>query len=90
MIDPLFGALGGSFAFGMPITSYILGGEFLNKGVGLLAVTAFIMSWTTVGIFMLPLEINSLGKKFALVRNSINFIFSILIAILTIITLNII
>lgn len=89
-LDPIIGALGGSFAFGIPITSYIIGGEFLNKGVGLLAVTAFILSWSTVGFFMLPLEINALGKKFAIVRNLINFVFSILIAILTIITLNII
>ena len=75
LIDPFIGALGGSFAFGMPITSYVAGGELLNNGVSLLAVTAFIMSWTTVGFFMLPLEMNLLGKKFALTRNLINFIF---------------
>lgn len=86
--DPLIGALAGSVSFGIPISSYIVGGELLNQGVSLLAVTAFLMTWTTVGIAMLPLEIACLGKKFALWRNSLNFIWSILIAILTVATLN--
>lgn len=82
LIDPIIGALAGSFSFGIPITSYVAGGELLKKGVSLLAVTAFIMAWTTVGIAMLPLESKYLGKKFALIRNSLNFIWSITIAIL--------
>ncbi len=90
IIDPFIGALSGSFAFGIPLISYIIGGELLNKGISLLAVTAFIISWSTVGFFMLPLEISMLGKKFAIIRNLINFIFSIIIAILTIVTLNLI
>lgn len=82
ILDPLFGNIAGSISFGMPITSYIIGGELLGKGVSLLAVTAFIMSWATVGVAMLPLEAKFLGKKFAIIRNSINFIFSMIIAIL--------
>lgn len=82
ILDPLFGNIAGSISFGMPITSYIIGGELLGKEVSLLAVTAFIMSWATVGVAMLPLEAKFLGKKFAIIRNSINFIFSMIIAIL--------
>lgn len=81
--DTVIGALAGSISFGIPITSYIAGGELLDKGVSLLAVTAFIMAWTTVGIVMLPLEASFLGKRFALVRNGVNFCFAILIAICT-------
>lgn len=88
LIDPVLGALGGSISFGIPLTSYIAGGELLAEGVSLLAVTAFLMAWTTVGLAMLPLEIVYLGKRFALWRNTINFFFSIIIAILTIITLS--
>jgi uncharacterized membrane protein YraQ (UPF0718 family) len=87
LLDPLIGALAGSISFGIPITSYIAGGELLAKGVSLLAVTAFIMAWTTVGIVMLPLEASFLGKKFALARNGLNFVFAILIAVLTDLTL---
>ncbi len=89
-LDPLIGALAGSISFGMPLNSYIIGGELLNKGVGLLAVATFIFTWSSVGLIMLPLEISYLGKKFALLRNGLNFISAIIVAILTIITLNII
>lgn len=87
-LDPLIGALAGSLSFGIPITSYVVGGELRTQGVGLLAVTAFILSWTTVGVAMLPLEAKFFGFKFALYRNIINFVFSIIVAILTVTTLN--
>jgi len=32
ILDPLIGSLAGSFSFGIPITSYIVGGELLKKG----------------------------------------------------------
>ncbi|MDF1577824.1 MAG: hypothetical protein RQ753_05995 [Desulfurivibrionaceae bacterium] len=81
--DSLIGAVAGSLSFGIPITSYIAGGELLAKGVSLLAVTAFIMSWSTVGLVMMPLEASFLGRKFALVRNAVNFGFAVLIAVCT-------
>jgi len=85
--DTFVGALAGSFSFGMALTSYVVGGEFLQKGVSLLAVTAFIMTWTTVGVIMLPLEAKFLGRKFAIWRNILNFIFAIVISILTVLIL---
>lgn len=57
--------------------------------MSLLAVTAFIMAWTTVGVAMLPLEATFLGKRFAVLRNVINFVFAILIAVLTVATLKV-
>ena len=87
LIDPLIGAVAGSISFGIPVTSYIVGGELLMEGVSLMAVTAFIMAWTTVGLAMLPLEVTFLGKRFAVARNTINFIFSIVISILVVYTL---
>jgi hypothetical protein len=87
-LDPLIGAVAGSISFGIPITSYLVSGELLKQGVSLLAVTAFMMCWSTVGLVMIPLEAKFLGKRFAIVRNSINFIFGILISIVTVITLN--
>jgi uncharacterized membrane protein YraQ (UPF0718 family) len=82
--DTFIGALVGSFSFGMALTSYVIGGEFLQKGVSLLAVTAFVMTWTTVGIAMLPLEAKMLGTRFAVWRNILNFIFAIIISIVTV------
>ncbi|MBN1494486.1 hypothetical protein JW911_01970 [Candidatus Peregrinibacteria bacterium] len=81
-LDPLTGALFGSVAAGNPVNSYVIGGELLNQGIGLAAVTAFILSWVTVGVIQLPAEILMLGKKFALLRNLFSFISAIIIAIL--------
>ncbi len=62
--DSLIGSLIGSIAAGTPITSYILGGKLMEQGVNLLAVTAFLVSWVTVGTIQLPAEFMILGKKF--------------------------
>jgi len=86
-IDPLIGAVGGTISFGVPVASYVIGGELLEEGVSLLAVTAFILSWSTVYFIMLPLEIAYLGRRFAILRNTLNFFTSVIIAILTILTL---
>jgi hypothetical protein len=88
-LDPFLGAVAGSVSFGIPIISYVTGGELLKEGVSLLAVTAFILSWSTVGVAMLPLEAANLGKRFAILRNAINFVASIAIAILVVLTLKI-
>ena len=82
--DPVLGTALGSILAGNPITSYILGGEFLEQGVSLLAVTAFLVAWVTVGIVQIPAESVMLGKRFALIRNINAFIFSIIIAVLTV------
>ncbi|MBW6519522.1 MAG: hypothetical protein K0A99_00700 [Desulfoarculaceae bacterium] len=85
-LDPFIGALAGSISFGIPITSYVAGGELLHAGISLLAVTAFIMTWTTVGLVMIPLEAASLGRRFAVVRNLLNFVFALLVAMATVYT----
>ena len=86
--DPVAGAALGSIAAGNPITSYVIGGELLNTGISLAAVTAFIVAWVTVGVIQLPMEIDILGKRFAVARNLSGFIFAILIAMLTEVTLS--
>ena len=84
----MIGALLGSVSAGNPITSYILAGEFLKQGVSLLAVTAFILAWVTVGLIQLPAESLMLGKKFAVARNTVSFVTAIAVAILTVVTLS--
>ena len=89
-IDPFVGAITGSLAIGNPVTSYILGGEFLKQGISLVAVTAFILSWVTVGVIQLPFEASVFGKKFAVARNLLGFGLSILIAILVVLTMGLV
>jgi len=88
--DSLIGGIIGSISAGSPITSYIVGGEMLNNGIGLIAVTAFLVSWVTVGLVQLPAEAAILGKKFALLRNLTAFFLSIIVAIITVLILRII
>lgn len=90
LLDSFIGAAAGSILAGNPITSYIIGGELLNQGVGLIAVTAFLVSWVTVGIIQLPAETLLLGKKFAITRNITSFFISILVAIITVIIVRLI
>ena len=82
--DILIGALLGSISAGNPITSYIVGGELLDSGVSLFAVTAFIVAWVTVGILQLPAEMNALGKRFALLRTILSFAFALLVSAITV------
>lgn len=89
LLDPLAGAIAGSISFGIPIVSYVIGGSLRTSGVSLLAVTAFILTWSTVGLVMLPLEMATLGKRFAIMRNSLNVVLAILVSILTMVTMKI-
>lgn len=87
LADTVIGALIGSIALGHPSASYILGGELLAAGVELGAVTAFLVSWVTVGVAHLPAESLLLGRRFAVVRNLIAFAASIAIGFLVPLTL---
>ena len=90
VLDTLLGACFGSIFTGNPINSYIIGGELLEYGVSLFAVTALIISWVSVGLAQLPAEASFLGKKFAFVRNAISFALSIAIALATVTILTLI
>lgn len=89
-LDTLWGACFGSILAGNPINSYVIGGELLRYGISLFTVTALIITWVTVGLVQLPVEIAALGSRFALLRNTICFIFSIPIAIITVFIVNLV
>jgi len=80
--DSIIGAILGSILAGNPVTSYILGGEFAEQGISLVAVTSFMIAWVTVGVIQFPAESAILGKKFAFARNILSFVFSIISAII--------
>ena len=85
--DGLIGAGIGSISIGNPLVSYVLGGELLDQGVSLMAVTALLVSWVTVGSIQLPAEIQTFGARFALVRNGLSFLFAMIIAFLVLLTM---
>ncbi|WP_456433866.1 permease [Nitratifractor sp.] len=82
--DTLVGTLAGMVAVGQAIVSYLLGGELLDAGVSLYAVSAFVLAWVSLGVVQLPLEVEVLGGRFTLLRNALAFVFTILIAVATV------
>jgi predicted Fe-Mo cluster-binding NifX family protein len=86
LLDTLFGTGLGSILAGNPLNSYVIGGETLEQGVSLFAVTAFITAWVTIGLVQLPAEMAALGKEFALIRTALSMVLCIAISILTVVT----
>lgn len=80
MLDPLVGAVLGAVSAGNAMLSYVVGGELLRQGVSLLAVSAFLATWVTVGFIQIPAESLMLGRRFALVRNMVGFVSALLVA----------
>ena len=87
--DSLIGNALGSFLIGNPVTGYIIGNELIKNGVSLIAVTAFLVAWVTVGLIQSPAEAVLLGKRFALFRNISAFFMAIIVAIITVIIVGI-
>lgn len=79
VFDTFVGTMVGGVSVGQPVVSYILGGEMLGQGISLYALSAFILAWVTLGIIQLPLEASLFGVHFTAVRNTLAFVFAMLI-----------
>ncbi|MBT3168924.1 MAG: permease [Candidatus Cloacimonetes bacterium] len=75
-------ALLGSIVHMPALLAFPLAGSFLDKGASISSVAAFITTLTMIGIVTLPLEIKTMGKKFAIYRNGISFVIALVIAVL--------
>lgn len=84
IIDTIIGTSLGAVLTGNPMISYILGGELTKAGVSLYAVSAFVLSWVTLGLIQLPAEIEIFGLRFTFYRTLFAFICTILISISTV------
>jgi uncharacterized membrane protein YraQ (UPF0718 family) len=80
----IVGILSGGVSVGQPFLSYAIGGELLHDGVSLYAVTAFILSFVTLGVVQLPLEWALFGTRFTVVRNLLSLLFAFLISVATV------
>ena len=85
-IDTITGTLLGGVLTGNPMISYILGGELTDAGVSLYAVTAFILSWVTIGLVQLPAEVEIFGLRFTFYRTIFTFITTVLVSLSTVLT----
>lgn len=89
LIDMLTGTIFGAVSSGNPITSYIISEELLNSNISLFPITAFILAWVTLGIIQLPAEVSVFGFKFTLLKNLLTFFSTLLVAYLTVVTLQV-
>ncbi len=85
--DMLMGVGFGGVSVGQPFLSYIIGGELLDEGASFYGVTAFILSFVTLGVVQLPMEFSIFGFRFALVRNLLSLIFAFLLSVAITLTL---
>ena len=75
-------ALFGSVIHMPSLLAFPLAGSFLAEGASVSSVAAFITTLTMIGIVTLPLEIKTMGKKFAIYRNLFSFGIALIIAVL--------
>lgn len=60
--------------------AFPLTAALLKSGAGLMQIAVFISTLMMVGVVTLPLEIKYFGRKAAILRNSLAFAFSFLVA----------
>jgi hypothetical protein len=82
-LDALVGAVVGGLAMGQVFVGYLAGGELVRNGLSVATATALIVSWATVGLIFLPYEMRAYGNRFAIVRNLLAFISTLIIAYAT-------
>ena len=81
--DMIVGTGAGAVSVGQPFVSYIIGGELLDEGASFYGVTAFILSFVTLGVVQLPMEFGIFGIRFTLMRNFLSLVFAFVVAFAT-------
>lgn len=61
--------------------AFPLAAALLKSGAGFMQIAVFISTLMMVGIVTIPLEIKYFGKKIAVLRNGLAFVFSFIVAI---------
>lgn len=77
----LMASLVGSVTLIPGFVAFPLASALLKNGAGFMQIAVFISTLMMVGIVTIPLEIKYFGRKAALLRNSLAFAFSFVVAI---------
>lgn len=76
----LLAAVVGSITLIPGFVAFPMAAMVLKNGAGLMQIAAFVSTLMMVGVVTLPVEIKYFGKKLAMYRNGIAFVFSFLVA----------
>ena len=60
--------------------AFPLAASFLRQGADVRAIAAFVTTLVMVGVITAPLEMKFFGKRFTFWRNSLSFVFALVIA----------
>ncbi|WIF95380.1 permease [Caminicella sporogenes] len=80
-ISTFISALVGSITLIPAFVAFPLVGSLVDKGASIMPAAAFLTTLTMVGIVTFSLEKREFGLKFALTRNTLSFIFAVLISL---------
>lgn len=80
-IGMLISGILGSITLIPGFVAFPLASALLKSGAGFMQIAVFISTLMMVGIVTLPLEIKYFGKKAAILRNGLAFVFSFIIAL---------
>ena len=81
IIGTIAAALIGAITLIPGFVAFPAAGELLRNGAGTVQIATFVSSLMMVGIVTLPMEIKYFGKRAAIARNSLAFIFSFIAAV---------
>lgn len=81
-IGVLIASIIGSITLIPGFIAFPLASALLKNGAGYMQIGAFISTLMMVGVVTIPLEIKFFGKKAAILRNSLAFVFSLFVALM--------
>lgn len=81
-VNIILAALVGSITVMPGFVAFPLAGILKNSGISFTIIAAFTTTLMMVGTLTFPVEATYLGKKVALVRNTISFVIALIIALL--------
>lgn len=82
LLSTIISALAGSITLIPAFVAFPLVGSFVDMGINITPAVAFLTTLTMVGVVTFTLEKEEFGTKFTLVRNSLSFVFAIIISVL--------
>jgi uncharacterized membrane protein YraQ (UPF0718 family) len=76
----IIAAIIGSITLIPAFVAFPLAAILLHNGAGYMQLSAFVSTLTMVGVLTFPLEVKFFGKKFTILRNSLAFVLSFVVA----------
>lgn len=81
LLATVVAALFGTVTLVPAFIAFPLVGTLVHAGVSVIPAVAFLTTLTMVGIVTFPLEKKEFGAKFTVIRNSLSFLFALVIAL---------